>query len=255
MFLPLTGRPSRGPQRVRSLASAVFASIGVRIDWRERDSCPVGVGAIQVRLSYDSTSMRHDRAERGTKRNQDMTTFTIDNQHSLTVLDPPQMHAPLTLIETLPPLACLHCASTQATCGGTAQSPTPYWATPATAYAATRRPATPAPGAAARIWSMKPTTSAPIRKPATRTRASTTAAWTAALTGDLDDTAAALVILAQPARKPMTSAISAAQSAGSGVTSGSNQDLSGSWIGIRALICPVPAIARWHAWNGIKDAQ
>lgn len=92
----------------------MFASIGVRIDWRERDSCPVGVGAIQVRLSYDSTSMRHDRAERGTKRNQDMTTFTIDNQHSLTVLDPPQMHAPLTLIETLPPLACLHCASTQA---------------------------------------------------------------------------------------------------------------------------------------------
>ena len=106
MFLPLTGRPSRGPQRVRSLASAVFASIGVRIDWRERDSCPVGVGAIQVRLSYDSTSMRHDRAERGTKRNQDMTTFTIDNQHSLTVLEPPQMHAPLTLIETLRWPAC-----------------------------------------------------------------------------------------------------------------------------------------------------
>src|ERR1039458_3541549 len=105
MFLPLTGRPSRGPQRVRSLASAGFASIGVRINWRERDSCPVGVGAIQVRLSYDSTSIRHDRAERGTKRNQDMTTFTIDNQHSLTVLGPPQMHAPLTLIETLPPLA------------------------------------------------------------------------------------------------------------------------------------------------------
>jgi hypothetical protein len=70
--------------------------------------------------------MRDDRAERGTKRNQDMTTFTIDNQHSLTVLEPPQMHAPLTLIETLPSLACLHCASTQATCGGTAQSPTPY---------------------------------------------------------------------------------------------------------------------------------
>src|ERR1019366_3837036 len=143
-----------GPQRVRSLASAVFASIGVRIDWRERDSYPVGVGAIQVRLCYDSTSMRDDRAERGTKRNQDMTTFTIDNQHSLTVLEPPQMHAPLTLIETLPPLACLHCASTQATCGGTAQSPTPYWATPATADAATRRPATLAPGAAARIWSI-----------------------------------------------------------------------------------------------------
>ena len=42
---------------VRPLASAMFASIGVRIDWRERDSCPVGVGAIQVRLSHDSTSI------------------------------------------------------------------------------------------------------------------------------------------------------------------------------------------------------
>ena len=47
---------------VRPLASAMFASIGVRIDWRERDSCPVGVGAIQVRLSYDSTSMRDSKA-------------------------------------------------------------------------------------------------------------------------------------------------------------------------------------------------
>lgn len=47
---------------VRPLASAMFASIGVRIDWREPDSCPVGVGAIQVRLSYDSTSMRNSKA-------------------------------------------------------------------------------------------------------------------------------------------------------------------------------------------------
>ena len=31
------------------------------------------------------------------------------------VLGPPQMHGPLTLIETPPALACLHCASTQAT--------------------------------------------------------------------------------------------------------------------------------------------
>jgi hypothetical protein len=31
----------------------MFASIGVRIDWHDRDSCPVGEGAIQVRLSYD----------------------------------------------------------------------------------------------------------------------------------------------------------------------------------------------------------
>src|ERR1035441_1563634 len=38
---------------VRPLASAMFASIGVRIAWHERDSCPVGVGAVQVRLSPD----------------------------------------------------------------------------------------------------------------------------------------------------------------------------------------------------------
>ena len=38
---------------VQPLASEMFASIGVRIDWRDRKSCPAGVGAIQVRLSYD----------------------------------------------------------------------------------------------------------------------------------------------------------------------------------------------------------
>jgi hypothetical protein len=43
---------------VRPLASAMFASIGVRIAWHELDSCPVGVGAIQVRLSRDSRSIR-----------------------------------------------------------------------------------------------------------------------------------------------------------------------------------------------------
>lgn len=48
---------------VRPLASAMFASIGVRIDWRERDSCPDGVGAIQVRLSRDSTSVRDSGAD------------------------------------------------------------------------------------------------------------------------------------------------------------------------------------------------
>jgi hypothetical protein len=48
---------------VRPLASAMFASIGVRIDWRERDSCPVGVGAVQVRLSHDSTRVRDSGAE------------------------------------------------------------------------------------------------------------------------------------------------------------------------------------------------
>ena len=45
------------PQGTLPLASKMFASIGVRIDWREH-RCPVGVGAIVVSLSYggpDST--------------------------------------------------------------------------------------------------------------------------------------------------------------------------------------------------------
>ena len=66
-------------------------------------------------------------------------------------------------------------------CGGNGQSPAPYWATPPTASAATRRPATPAPSAAAKIWRIKPMTAAGTRKPAARTRASATAAWTAVL--------------------------------------------------------------------------
>jgi len=48
---------------VRPSASAMFASIGVGIDWREMDSCPAGVGAIQVRLSHDSTRVRGSSTE------------------------------------------------------------------------------------------------------------------------------------------------------------------------------------------------
>jgi len=48
---------------VRPSASAMFASIGVGIDWREMDSCPAGVGAIQVRLSHDSTGVRGSSTE------------------------------------------------------------------------------------------------------------------------------------------------------------------------------------------------
>jgi len=48
---------------VRPMASAMFARIAVRIDWREMDSCPAGVGAIQVRLSHDSTKVRGSGAE------------------------------------------------------------------------------------------------------------------------------------------------------------------------------------------------
>src|ERR1039457_2402642 len=47
---------------VRPLASAMFASIGVRIAWHELDSCPAGVGGIQVRLSHDSPSIRNSEA-------------------------------------------------------------------------------------------------------------------------------------------------------------------------------------------------
>ena len=43
---------------VRPLASKMFASIGVRIDWREPASCPIGVDAIQVRMSYDPPGIR-----------------------------------------------------------------------------------------------------------------------------------------------------------------------------------------------------
>lgn len=43
---------------VRPLASTMFASIGVRIDWHDRDSCPVGVGAIQVRMSHNPPGIR-----------------------------------------------------------------------------------------------------------------------------------------------------------------------------------------------------
>jgi len=43
---------------VRPLASKMFASIGVKIDWHDRDSCPVGVGAIQVRMSHNPPGIR-----------------------------------------------------------------------------------------------------------------------------------------------------------------------------------------------------
>src|ERR1035438_822646 len=48
---------------VRPLASAMFASIGVRIAWNELDSCPAEVGAIQVRLSHDAPSIRNSASE------------------------------------------------------------------------------------------------------------------------------------------------------------------------------------------------
>ena len=44
---------------VRPLTAAMFARIGVRIAWYLLDACPVGVDAIQVRLSRGSTSFRN----------------------------------------------------------------------------------------------------------------------------------------------------------------------------------------------------
>ena len=47
---------------VRPLASAMFARIGVTVEWRERASCPVGIGAVQVRLSHGSPGIHHSEA-------------------------------------------------------------------------------------------------------------------------------------------------------------------------------------------------
>jgi hypothetical protein len=41
------------PSGALPLTSKMFASIGVRIDWRDEHRCPVGVGAIVVSLSYN----------------------------------------------------------------------------------------------------------------------------------------------------------------------------------------------------------
>ena len=44
---------------VLPVTAAMFARIGVRIAWHALDACPVGVDAIQVRLSRDPTSVRN----------------------------------------------------------------------------------------------------------------------------------------------------------------------------------------------------
>jgi hypothetical protein len=37
------------------MASEVFTNIGVRVDWRELRSCPIGGNALQVRFSYNTS--------------------------------------------------------------------------------------------------------------------------------------------------------------------------------------------------------
>jgi hypothetical protein len=54
---------SHALEGVRPGTAAMFARIGVRIAWHALHACPVGVGAVQVRLSRDSTSVRNADSE------------------------------------------------------------------------------------------------------------------------------------------------------------------------------------------------
>jgi hypothetical protein len=47
---------------VLPLASAMFASIGVKLDWHESDSCPVGVRVVHVRFSRGGSGPRDSDA-------------------------------------------------------------------------------------------------------------------------------------------------------------------------------------------------
>ena len=54
---------SHALEGVRPATAAMFARIGVRIAWHALDACPVGVDAIRVQLSRDSTSIRNADSE------------------------------------------------------------------------------------------------------------------------------------------------------------------------------------------------
>jgi len=54
---------SHALEGVRPATAAMFARIGVRIAWQPLDACPVGVDAIRVQLSRDSTSIRNADSE------------------------------------------------------------------------------------------------------------------------------------------------------------------------------------------------
>jgi hypothetical protein len=136
-------------------------------------------------------------------------TFPIDNRPGPTVLGSP-VNAASTRIETLPPLACLQLRSHPG--HRTARPPNRRrligLPEPVRLLRpGNRRPARPRqPESGVRGLRLR----LRLGNPATPTRASATAAWTGS-TGDVDDIAPALVMLAQPPRKPMTIAHSAAE--------------------------------------------
>jgi hypothetical protein len=93
--------------------------------------------------------------------------------------------------------------------GATAKSPTPYWATRPSASAATRKPATPAPGSqnlAYGSYDCGCDSETGYADAGERYRC-----LDCGSTGDVDDAAPALAMLAQEPRKPMTIAHSAAE--------------------------------------------
>jgi hypothetical protein len=136
-------------------------------------------------------------------------TFPLDQRPSPTVLGP-QMPAPGTRIETLPPLACLHCAATQATvrrerqiadallgyptdcvcCDPETGNACPQCGSPNLAYGSYDFGCDAGTGYADAGESYR--------------------CLECGATGDVDDAASALVMLAQEPRKPMTQANSAA---------------------------------------------
>lgn len=68
---------------VRPWASAMFASIDVRINWRERRSCPVGVGAVQVSLCHESRGIQNSRALASSKPSERTIVVFLDRVQEL----------------------------------------------------------------------------------------------------------------------------------------------------------------------------
>jgi hypothetical protein len=135
-------------------------------------------------------------------------TFPIDNRPGPTVLGSP-VNAASTRIETLPPLACLHCAATQATVRRDRQIADALLGYPTECVCCTRKPATPAPGSqnlAYGSYDCGYDSETGYADAGERYRC-----LDCGSTGDVDDAAPALAMLAQEPRKPMTIAHSAAE--------------------------------------------
>jgi len=68
---------------VRPMASAMFAGIGVGIDWREPDACPAEAGAIRVEWSYDSRRYPNAEALAFANPYADTIVVFVDRVHEL----------------------------------------------------------------------------------------------------------------------------------------------------------------------------